>query len=235
MSRLILMIILMFLALPALAEESDKPWHSEVELGYVETGGNTQTQTLNAKGELIFEADVWRTTLKGAALSASDNQATTAEKYSASLQQDYKFSERGYVFGRFGFETDRFDGVSRRLSETVGYGRTLLKNSAIDWKFEIGAGSRQIHYTDSTKKSEAVGRSLTAVKWKINEASTLTQELKTEGGKNGFVSNSVTALQHKLNSRLSSKISYAVQHTSQVPVGTKKANTEMAVTLVWSY
>lgn len=235
MRQTLLLIPLLILVPSAVASESNGPWHSEVELGFVQTGGNTQTRTLNTKGEAVRDAETWRTTLKAAALATSDRQATTAEKYSASLQQDYKFSERGYIFGRFGFETDRFDGFTRRLSETLGYGRILFNSDAINWKFEIGGGARQTTYTNLTQKNEMVGRSLTEIKWEINDASSLTQELKSEGGSNGFVSNSTTALQHKLNSRLSSKISYGLQYTSQVPVGTQKTNTEMAVTLVWSY
>lgn len=235
MRRFILFTLFSTLAVPAFAADSSGPWHSEVELGFVQTGGNTQTRTLNAKSAVIREGERWRTTLKGAALATSDSQTTTAEKYNASLQQDYKFSEKGYIFARFGFETDRFDGFSSRLSETLGYGRILYNSDTLHWKFELGGGGRQTRYINQTRTNEAIGRSLTAIRWNINDASTFTQELNSEGGSKGFVSNAISALQHKLNSRLSSKISYAAQYTSQVPAGTGKTNTEMAVTLVWSY
>lgn len=238
MRHLILATLLITTASPAIAGEeatASGPWHSEAELGFVQTGGNTQTQTLNTRGEVIRDVEAWRTTLKASALASNDKQTTTAERYTASLQQDYKLTEKDYIFGLFAFESDRFDGFKRRLSETAGYGRILFNSDEVNWKFEIGGGSRQTAYIDRTTKREIIGRSLTAIEWKINDASTLTQELKSEGGDNGFVSNSTTTLQHKLNSRLSTKISYGLQYTSKVPVGTRKTNTEMAVTLVWSH
>ena len=237
-----LLIIISILAFSGLAHAEDtvqaeveKPWHSDLELGFVQTGGNTQTQTLNAKAKLVWDADELRSTFEGAAISSKDGQATTAEKYSASIQEDWKISKIDYLFGRVGFTTDRFDGFKRRLRETVGYGRDLIKSSELYWKAEIGAGLRQTTFTTNEKQNDVIGRASTAVKWKINDAATFTQELSSEGGKQGFVSNSVTAIQQKLNSRLSTKISFSAQHTSKVPVATKKLNTETAISLVWSY
>ena len=215
--------------------ETERAWKSDLELGFVQTGGNTQTQTLNANGKLVWDHDTFRSTVEGSALSSRDGKAMTAERYTASIQEDWKMSKIDYLFGRIGFATDRFDGFKRRLRETVGYGRDLIKRSDLHWKAEIGAGMRQTTFTTNEKRNDAIGRASTAVMWKINDAATFTQDLSTEGGKQGFVSNSVTAVQQKLNGRLSTKISFSAQHTSKVPVATKKLNTETAISLVWSY
>ena len=212
-----------------------KSWKSDLELGYVQTGGNTQTQTLNTKGKVVWDGDAFRTTVEATALSSRDGKVMTSERYTASIQEDWKMSKVDYLFGRVGFSSDRFDGYKRRLRETVGYGRDLIKNDELHWKGEIGAGMRQTTLTNNEKQNDAIGRASTAVVWKINNAATFTQELSTEGGKKGFVSNSLTALQQKLNGRLSTKLSFSAQHTSKVPAGIKKVNTETAVTLVWSY
>jgi len=240
MRRLLLIVSMLSFSGFAYAEEvvqveEPKSWKSDLELGFVQTGGNTQTQTLNAKAKVVWDAEEFRSTVEAAAMSSKDGKATTAEKYSASIQEDWKMSETDYLFGRVGFDTDRFGGFKRRLRETVGYGRELIKNDELHWKAEIGAGARQSTSTANQKTNEIIGRVSTAVKWKINDAATFTQELSSEGGKNGFVSNSVTAVQQKLNSRLSTKIAFSTQHTSKVPVATKKLNTETAISLVWSY
>lgn len=235
MRRFIMMIPLLLFCASANASENTGFWKTELEIGFVQTGGNTQTQTVNAKGKAVGEDDKFRTTIEGTALSAKDGKVTTTEKYSASIQEDWKLSELDYLFGRVGFDTDRFGGFKRRLRETLGYGRDLIKEETLHWKAEIGVGIRQTTFTTNQKKNEAIGRASTAIKWNINDAATFTQELSTEGGKEGFVSNSVSALQQKLNSRLATKLSFSAQHTSKVPAGTKKLNTETAITLVWSY
>ncbi len=240
MHRLLWTVLLVSFCGIAVAEEAvviqkEKIWKSDLELGFVQTGGNTQTQTLNAKGKVVWDGDVFRTTVEATALSSRDQKVTTSERYTAALQEDWKMSEVDYLFGRVGFSTDRFDGYKRRIRETAGYGRDLIKDETLHWKAEIGAGLRQTTLTTNVKENDTIGRASTALLWKINDAATFTQDLSTEGGKKGYVSNSVTALQQKLNGRLSTKLSFSVQHTSKVPVGTKKVNTETAITLVWSY
>jgi len=240
MRRLLLIVSLLSFCGFAYAEEAvqaeePKSWKSDLELGFVQTGGNTQTQTLNAKGKVVWDGDALRSTVEATALSSKDRKVTTSERYTASIQEDWKMSKVDYLFGRVGFSTDRFDGYKRRIRETVGYGRDLIKNDELHWKGEIGAGMRQTTLTTNEKQNDAIGRASTAVMWKINDAATFTQDLSTEGGKQGFVSNSVTAVQQKLNGRLSTKISFSAQHTSKVPVATKKLNTETAISLVWSY
>jgi putative salt-induced outer membrane protein len=210
-------------------------WKSNLELGYVQTGGNTQVRSLNTKGKMINDGKSFRTTAEGTALNTTDKSVTTAERYSASLQEDWKFTEYDYAFIRAGFDTDRFGGFKRRISETLGYGRTLLKQDGLDWNIELGSGARQTTLTSNKKTNELIGRVASNLKWKINDNASFIQEFKAEGGKEGVVSNSLTALQNKISGHLSSKISYAIQHTSKVPVGTKKDNTEFSVALVWSY
>jgi len=210
-------------------------WASNVELGYVQTAGNTQTQTIHSKVKMIQDLEFFRTTLEGSALSSGDQVKTTSEKYSASLQEDWKFSERSYVLARFAFDSDRFAGIQSRYVETLGYGRTLWDDDVWHWNAEVGAGARQTRLIPAQRKNDVIGRASTDISWKVSDHATLAQKLNTEGGKEGFLSHSVTSLQQQLNETLSSKISFSAEHTSKVPVGVKKLNSEISVTLVLAY
>ena len=229
--------ILMTLAAPVsvLAEEAGSDWSNNVELGAVKTNGNTQTLTLNSGAKMVHNGADLRTTITGSANNASNNNATTAEKYAVSLQEDWKITVDDYLFLRLGFESDRFAGFRRRFSETLGYGRDLIKTEDFSWNIELGGGLRQSQFTDRTKKNEAIARSASAISWNISDSAKLTQNFSTEGGKSGWASKSVTGLQHKLNSSLSSKISLKLDHNSKVPAGTKKLDIETAITLVVNF
>jgi len=205
------------------AEEGE--WASNVELGYVQTGGNTQTKTIHSKLKSILDIDRFRTTLEGSVLNSSDQVKTTAEKYTASLQEDWKFSKKSYVLLRLAFDSDRFAGIKTRYVETVGYGRTLLNDDVWHGNMEIGVGSRQTQLIPSQRKNDVIARASTGWKWFMTEHTTLAQTLNTEGGKEGFLSHSVTSLQQQINETLSSKIAFSSEHTSKVPVGVKKLNT----------
>ncbi len=210
-------------------------WKSNLELGYVQTSGNTETSSMNTKGKAIRDGETWRTTVQASALNATDAKRTIAEKYAISAQEDWKISESGFLFGRIAFDTDRFGGFKKRTSETLGYGFDILKTDERQWNAEIGGGARQTELTTGEKTSNVVVRAATFYNWKISKTATFSQELKSEGGKDGYVSNSVTSLLNQVSGNLSSKVSYAVQHTSKVPVGTKKLNKELSASLVFSY
>jgi len=224
-------------ATQAIAEDLDifEEWSSNLELGFVQTGGNTQVRSLSSKGKLVNESTSLRTSIEGAALNTTDKNNTTAEKYHTSLQEDWKFTVHDYMFGRIGFNTDRFGGFKRRISETLGYGRVLIKNEELQWNAELGAGARQSTFTTNIRKNEVIGRTSTNMEWQISDSAKFIQQLKTEGGKEGFASHSLTALQNKINGSLSSKISYSADHTSKVPAGTRKMDTEISIALVWSH
>jgi len=89
--------------------------------------------------------------------------------------------------------------------------------------------------TDATKNNDAIVRAATLFNWKFNPSSTFSQELKIEAGKEGSVTNSITALTNQVSGNLSSKVSFSAQKTSKVPAGNKKTNTELAIALVFTY
>lgn len=217
------------------AMAADAEWKSNLEIGYVQTGGNTEISSLNAKGKSSRDGDVWRTTAQAGALNVSDKTSTTAEKYDVSLQEDYKLTASNYLFARLGFYTDRFGGFTSRISEIVGYGFDILNNDEKQWNAEIGAGLRQTELTDASKINDTVARAATLFNWKFNPSSTFSQSLKIESGQEGTVTNSVTALTNQVSGNLSSKVSFSAENTSKVPAGNKKTNTELAVALVFSY
>ena len=75
-------------------EQAKNKYNGNVEVGFINTGGNTQTQTLNAKAKVVAEYDPWRQTLQLQALNSSDKKTTTAERYLAKLKTDYSVYQK---------------------------------------------------------------------------------------------------------------------------------------------
>ncbi|NWF38450.1 DUF481 domain-containing protein [Mariprofundus sp. NF] len=230
-----LMTLLLLAPFTASCEETAGGWKNNIELGAVKTSGNTRTFIVNAKGKFVHEGIKLRDTIMGSANNSTDNNRTTAETYDASLQEDWKITERDYLFIRYGFQSDRFAGFRRRTSETIGYGRDLIKTDSLHWKAEIGGGLRQTRFINNSKKNEAIMRGATGLNWKVSDSAVFTQDLSTEGGKNGWATESITALQHAINSHLASKISLKVDHNSKVIAPVKSTDIETAITLVVSF
>ena len=210
-------------------------WKGEGEFGYVATSGNTDTANLKARLGLVNERDQWRHTAALEALNTSDSDTTTAERYAASWQTDYKFAEFEYVFGRLQYETDKFSGYDYRISETIGYGRRVLHRDNMTLDLEAGPGARQSKLDTGESQNEMIFRLAGRYAWQITEQSRFTQDLSFDIGEDATISRSVTAVQASIVGNLAMKLSYTVENVSDVPPGVKKTDTETAATLVYSF
>ena len=219
----------------AVAEEAKGPWKSEAELGVVMTGGNTESETIKAKGKLEYAKDRWTGSFALDSLYASTDDETTAERYGAKAQAKYNFSGIQYVYGLIDYEKDRFSGFDYRVSESLGYGATVLDNGEVVINVEGGPGARQSKLEDGGSDSEALFRLFAGLDWQISEPAKFHQELSSEIGEDTTISESISELHTQVNGSLAMKVSYTLKHTSDVPEGVKNTDRETAVTLVYSF
>jgi len=217
------------------AEENVPQWKAEAELGFVKTTGNTQTESLNAKARVSNERQFWKHELRFETVRNEDSDRVTAERYFLNAKTSYKLNLVSYVFGRAQYEDDRFSGYDYQASLVGGYGYHIYDTEELKWNAELGGGMRENKFEDGTSETEAIISLATDVNWKISSSANLLQELTIDSGDKRTISRSVTALSTKINSSLSSKISYTVKHNSKVPSGTKKTDTETAITLVYAF
>lgn len=181
------------------------------------------------------ERDHWRHNLALEALNSEEDDDTIAERYLATWQSDYKFSEHEYLFGRVAYEDDKFSGYEYRVTETVGYGRRVLDRSNMTLDLEAGPGARQSKLEDGNTENEFVTRLAARYAWQISEHAKFTEDLSSDIGKDAAITKSVTGLQAKINGNLAMKVTFTVENTSDVPDGVDKTDTETAVTLVYGF
>ncbi len=235
-NRLVLIAATAIATTPAHAAEFlGTEWAGSGELGYVATTGNTDTSTLTARVGLVYERDRWRHSLGLDALKAEDDSETTAERYFAAWQSDYKLTEQNYLFGRLTYEDDKFNGYEYRSTETLGYGRRVIDTEDMSLDLEIGPGARQSKPEDASVENELILRLAGHYAWQVSDNAKFTQELSADVGEDATVSRSVTALQADIVNNLAMKISFTAKHTTDVPDDVDKTDTETAVTLVYGF
>ena len=100
---------------------------------------------------------------------------------------------------------------------------------------EIGPGVRFYKVDDGVADEEALLRLAGKYWWAITEHSKFTQDLIVETGEDLTTTTSVTGLQANINSALAMKLTFTAKNKSDVPVGTKKTDTETALTLVYNF
>lgn len=209
-------------------------WEADAELGIIVTSGNTESESFNGKFRVVNERRYWRHRLRGAALLASEEDESTAERYQTDFKTDYKLTERDYLFGNLRYEKDRFADLDYRTSETVGYGRRLLARQDMRLDAEIGAGARQLRPRDGdSTENDAMLRLASDFMWQFTEMGRFTQSVLVESTNDETYTEAETALRGSLTERLGLSISFTVRHTDSVPAGTERTDTITALNLAY--
>lgn len=210
-------------------------WQGSVAFGYLQTTGNSNTTTLNAKALAGYKSGDWQDALLFQTLKASQDGVLNAESTNLNAQTDYNLSSLNYLFGNLDYLRDVFSGYERRTSEVVGYGHRLLATDSQQLDVELGVGARQTRYTDQTSEAEPVEQLSGSYLWKFTKTSNFSENLTLIHGASNTYSQSVTALTANLVGSLALSVSYTVSHNSTVLPGFKNTDTITAMSLVYSF
>ena len=225
----------------ALAADKEKsPWTSSVELGFVKTTGNTETQTTALKADAVYEVDKWRHTghAEGYGQQSQNDlgeNVVSAERYELTGKSDYKFTKRDYAFGQVKLKKDHFSGYEYEHIVSVGYGRKVIKQENMELDLEIGPGVSFYKPDNGESQEDALLALAGKYWWAITDNSKFKQDLAFDIGEEFTESKSVTAIQANINKTLALKFTYTIRNKSKVPAGVEKTDTEAAMTLVYNF
>lgn len=235
-ARMVITTCLLVVCQNLFAEDGIK---SSVELGMVLTSGNTETQSLNAKGAIEHTAGKLRNSASVEALNVKGKvdgkKSRLSEKYVGAGKTAYQYSKHSYSFLAGIGEHDPFSGYAYQVSLSLGYGYRAYNTEKTVLDLEIGPGYRQTRLRGvDEEESDVVARLALKGEWKISKTAKFTEELVTEGA-DYWITKSTTSLSAQVNGNLSTKLSLIVKNNTDAPEGTKETDTETAVTLVYSF
>ncbi len=236
MFKKLLVLFVLFAPIFVHAEEKVvSKWSGEAELGYLSTTGNTDTTSLHAKGKVVNEREKWKHTGTLEVTNKDSDGVTTAKRLFVTGKSDYKINDLSYLFITASYDDDEFSGYQYQASGAFGYGYHVLKSDNLKLDLEAGLGARQSKLDSGESGSEGIIRGAGDFEWKISKTSVFTQFLSVEAGEDNTISRSVTALKMEIVGNLAARISYSVRHSSDVPPGIEKTDTESVVTLVYKF
>lgn len=216
-------------------EEETSPWAGKATMGYLATSGNTENSTLNTGFEIGYTAGKWVHIATAAAINASENNVTTAEAYDLGWKSERNLTDTDFLFGRLSWRKDRFGGFDTQFSQSVGYGRRLIKTDKHQLNAEIGAGARQSEAQDGTEQDETIVRGGLYYRWQFSETAEFRQDVTVESGSDNTYVESVTAVSAKLLGDLALVASYTIKQNSDVPPLTEKRDTYTALSLEYAF
>lgn len=234
-------------------EENKSPWKSSAELGYVDTSGNTNAQSIKAAIDVSYEIEKWLHKVHADALSVKTETTDSsgvarderiAAKWFVSVQSDYKLDELNYLYGLINHEDDRFNGFDYQSKISVGYGHFFIKTDAHKLKAEIGPGVRVFKLEqiappdgpiDTSSQTENLLRLNGNYAWAVSKTSKFTQDITADSGEDQKEWKSVTELQADISSILAMKLSHTVKYLDKVAPGIEHYDRITGVTLVFNF
>jgi putative salt-induced outer membrane protein len=246
----------------AAAEEAPKPLATEAELGVLLTSGNTDSTAMKAKLDAKHDMVRWRNHFVLEGLYKEDEvdserdgveleeSQTTAEKYFASAQADYKLdSEHSALFVFGSYDEDRFSGYDFQAAVAAGYSDRLFQGDSSFLDYSVGPGmsfnrtdevfdDEGLMVTDNLSEESAMVRIAANYQYDFSENGKFTQtfasDMALESGANTRTK-AETAVTANLNQSLAIKASFVVTHNTEVPADRTGTDSLTALTLVYSF
>ena len=241
--RIFAAVSLFALTMPAQAQ-----WTGKAELGYLQATGNTEAASANAKVDLIKESAHWINNYYAAAMYSENAEFSTAERYEARYQADYKINDRLSWFGALRGEQDRFSGFAYQASVSTGASYKFIDSPATKLTASLGAGYKKFR-EEILVKSEAgevldrfegelgdgiVGTLSSDFEHAFTETTKLTNKLLTEYGSDNTAVADDIALQVSMTKSFALAVGFGIRYNSDPPALADDLDTLTTINLVYN-
>lgn len=210
----------------AFAQE-EKPMVVTVDLGFVNTAGNTDVTTLNAGDKLVYTMVPYVFTQTFNVVYGRTDSVTTASQWKAGGRLDYQLVPRVSLFGQARYERNTFAGIVRRFEESVGVAALLFESAGGKLTAEAGASLNQQKSTTDVTSNFTAGRVAAEYRRALSETAYFT--LGTEFLPNFETSedyriNGLAALVAPISKSIALKASYEVRYDHLPEPGFQKSD-----------
>ncbi len=219
-------------------EEPQSKIKTRTELSFVQTSGNTDTQTFSVKAEAKKEGVKNRYYLTAKALYAKEDGRETSNQSSIDGRWERVLSERLFGLLTSGFSMDKFSGYEYRLYAGPGLGYDLIKTDrhVLQSLLSLIYSYDEFSVGDISSDKYVTGKVTLKYEWKILENLKFKEKLDYSVSfkdTNNFFIDSATAVEAKINRALSLGISYVVNYQNLLPSPEiKRTDTTFLTTLI---
>ncbi|GAA6135986.1 DUF481 domain-containing protein [Oceaniserpentilla sp. 4NH20-0058] len=224
-----------------------EPITGEAELGFVSTTGNTETTSVKAKVSVTQDLDNWKNTYlldtlfkeEEVVINGNKQNQTSAERYFASAQGDYKLNEDHsalFVYGSY--EDDRFSGYEYQSSIAAGYADQMFSDETSFLNYNVGPGYFFSEQNDGETTDGAILRLALDYQLSLSETAKFKQALSSEiafESEDNTKTRSETSISASLMGNLSIKASYNIIHNTEVPAGNDDVDTTTSVSVLYIF
>lgn len=165
-----------FAQAPAPAEP--KIWTVALSAGLALTSGNTDTSTLNAAYDLVYNPQTKNVVKSdGLMLRGKTEGVVSANRYGLNVRDEYSLTPRAFVFGQNVYLKDEFKQIDYLLAPTAGVGYKLYDSMATKLAVDGGVGAvweKNPGFDVSSSGALTLGEKLTQT---VTATTTITQSI----------------------------------------------------------
>ncbi|CCQ10761.1 putative orphan protein [Pseudoalteromonas luteoviolacea B = ATCC 29581] len=226
--------------------------YGDTEFGFIVNRGNRQSNSIKLRSNFYQDFEIWRNQFKFDGLFRQDidsetgDREITASRFFASAQGNYKLTDkRASLFIYGDYEQNRFDGLEYNTTIATGYGNRLYQGTKNTVDFDIGPGldlSRPEEKPGVLPEDRQIQRGYlvrVALQWErlVSTRTRFNQDLSIEKSLSGLNSRlkSETALISQVIGGVSLKAAYTYRYNTEPVEGKTSRDTELGVTLVYSF
>jgi putative salt-induced outer membrane protein len=238
--------ILLFAALVAPAAQAQ--WTGKAELGFLNSSGNADSTSANAKLDLKRETEKWINTFYAGALYGNNGEFTNAQRYEARYQLDYKINDRLSWFGALRGEKDYFSGFVYQATVSTGAAYKFIDSPTTKLAFSLGVGYRQlqsevliksdagevIDRIEGEKESDPVITAGSLYEHNFTESTKITNKFLAESGSDNTALQDDLALQVSMSKTLALAVGYGIRYNTDPPALSETTDTLITVNLVYN-
>lgn len=214
------------LALPMVAAAD---WSGKGEVGAAQSTANSgaTTTTFAAKFDLANELEKWKHAFGASTIytsarpeaSADDpnpEEETSAQRWEAHEQSDYKFSPRSFWFGALRHEDDDIGSFERQSAVTTGLGYKFIDSEQTKLSAQVGAGYKRFKKRGELEsEGDAIVTALVELKQSLTANTMLLNKLAVEAGSSNTLLQNDLALQVKMTDVLALSLGYQVRYNTE--------------------
>ncbi|QQN74115.1 YdiY family protein [Croceicoccus sp. YJ47] len=210
-------------------------WKGKGEVGAFRSTGNTRNTGFTGALSLERVGIDWQHRIAARVDYQRSSGNTTREQYRASYEPNYNFSEKGFVFGLFQYERDRFQGFTSRYSASGGVGYRVLERDGLQLSVKGGPALRSATLVPEGRERFIAALGAMDLDWQVTKVIGVTQEANMflRAGNSSF--NALSGVEAGIGDGLKARLSYSLQHETGPPDGALKTDTLSRFTLIYDF
>ena len=216
------MLYVILAAVSLQAAPPPSPVQLTLDLGFVNSSGNSDVTTFNLGQRLAYTTGAWVFTQTAKVLYGETDGSATAESYEAGLRGDYVIKEQVSAFGLLTYQRNPFAGLASRFSEGVGLAWRAVRAPRDSLRLEATLSMNQERSTADVETSFGAMRGALGYKHMLGANSFFTQTLEAVlnlQDSEDLRVNSETAFTAPISQQIALKASYVVRYDRQPEPG----------------